>query len=85
MTIRTTKTINMPEMAQSAPEQFNQRKRPELGQFRLQVDRQTKASFATYEEAEEAALAIKKGHPKLQVAVYDGVKSVNQLIELPAV
>ena len=48
------------------------------------VDRQTKASFATFEEAEEAAMVIKKGHPKLQVAVYDGVQSVNKLIELPA-
>jgi hypothetical protein len=84
MATRATKTINMPEMAQAAPEQFNQRKRPELGQFRLQVDRQTKASYATFEEAEGAAIAIKKGHPKLQVAVYDGVKSINKLIELPA-
>jgi hypothetical protein len=84
MATRTTKTINMPETAQTAPEQFDQRRRPELGQFRLQVDRQTKASYATFKEAEEAALAIKKGHPKLQVAVYDGVKSVNKLIELPA-
>jgi hypothetical protein len=85
MATRMTKTINMPETPQSAPEQFDQRKRPDLGQFRLQVDRQTKASYATFEEAEEAAIAIKKGHPKLQVAVYDRVKSVNTLIELPAV
>jgi len=81
---RATKTINMPEVAPFAPEQFDQRKRQVLGQFRLQVDRQTKASYATFEEAEEAAMAIKKGHPKLQVAVYDGVQSVNKLIELPA-
>ncbi|HLQ89007.1 MAG TPA: hypothetical protein VK148_03100 [Xanthobacteraceae bacterium] len=81
---RATKTINMPEVAQFAPEQFDQRKRQVLGQFRLQVDRQTKASFATFEEAEEAAMVIKKGHPKLQVAIYDGVQSVNKLIELPA-
>ena len=78
---RATKTINMPEVAQFAPEQFDQRKRQVLGQFRLQVDRQTKASFATFEEA---AMVIKKGHPKLQVAIYDGVQSVNKLIELPA-
>jgi hypothetical protein len=33
----------------------------EIGQFRLQVDRQTKATFSTYEAAEEAGREIKKG------------------------
>jgi len=67
-----------------APEQFGQKKRPEKGPFRLQVDRQTKDSFATYEDAEAAGLAIKKRHPIVQVAVYDTVKSENKIIELPA-
>jgi hypothetical protein len=62
----------------------SQRKRHDEGRFRLQVDRQTKASHATFEAAEAAGLAIKKGHPILQVAVYDSVDSVNKLIELPA-
>jgi hypothetical protein len=83
MTTQSTKTINMPELPQSAPEQFKQRKRQELGQFRLQVDRQTKGSYATFEEAEEAGIVIKKGYPKLHVAVYDALKSVDKLIELP--
>ena len=30
----------------------------------------------------EAGLAIKKEHPILHVAVYDGVESVNKIIEL---
>jgi hypothetical protein len=47
------------------------------------VDRQTKTSYTTYEAAEEAALAIKKAHPMLHVAVYDAVERVNKLIELP--
>ena len=47
------------------------RKPADGGRFRLQVDRQTKASYATWEAAEKAGLAIKKGHPILQVAVYD--------------
>jgi hypothetical protein len=47
------------------------------------VDRQTKASCATYEAAEKAGLVIKKEHPILQVAVYDGVEGVNKIIELP--
>jgi len=33
--------------------------------------------------AEKAGKAIKKDHPILQVAVYDGIESVNKIIELP--
>ena len=62
---------------------LRQGKQPDKGQFRLQVDRQTKASYATYEAAKEAALAIKKAHPILHVTVYDAVERVNKLIELP--
>ena len=67
-----------------AEEQFGQRRRPEKGPFRLQVDRQTKESHATYEEAAAAGLAIKKGYPIVEVAVYDTVKSERKMIELPA-
>ena len=49
----------------------------------LQVDRQTKDSFATYEEAEAAGLTIKRRHPVVQVSIYDTVKSENTIIELP--
>jgi len=65
-----------------APESFGQRKQPELGQFRLQVDRQTKASYETNEAAEEAGLAIKKGHPILHVEVFDAAAGVSKVIEL---
>ena len=64
-------------------QQLGQRREPEKGPFRLQVDRQTKESYATYEEAEEAGLAIKKRHPIVQVAVYDAVKGERKIIELP--
>jgi hypothetical protein len=47
------------------------------------VDRQTKGSYATFEAAETAGKGIKKSYPILQVAVYDGIKSVNKIIELP--
>jgi hypothetical protein len=47
------------------------------------VDRQTKESYATYEAAEAAGMAIKNGYPILQVAVYDGVDGVKKIIELP--
>ena len=78
------KTITMPSAAEeSVPEPVTQRKQADGGRFRLQVDRQTKASYATYEAAEKAGKAIKKDHPILQVAVYDGIESVNKTIELP--
>jgi hypothetical protein len=81
---QTTKTITMaPPPEEQAPELLGQRKRPESGRYRLQVDRQTKGSYTTMEAAETAGLAIKQGHPILQVAVYDGVDSVNKIIELP--
>ena len=77
-------TITMPSAPEeSVPEPVTQRKRVDGGRFRLQVDRQTKASYATYEAAEKAGLVIKKEHPILQVAVYDGVEGVNKIIELP--
>jgi len=61
---------------------FSQRKRPEVGRFLLQVDRQTKSSYATVEAAEKAGMVIKNDHPNLQVAVYDRLESVNKIIEL---
>ena len=78
------KTITtVPDANGPAPAQIGQGKRPDSGQFRLQVDRQTKASYGTYEAAEQAGLAIKQGRPILQVAVYDAVGGINKLIELP--
>jgi hypothetical protein len=81
--LRSKTVIKGPDPEEPAQELFSQRRKPELGQFRLQVDRQTKASFSTYEAAEEAGKEIKKGHPVVRVAVYDAVECTNQLIELP--
>ena len=69
-------------LEEPAREALGQRKRPEKGQFLLQVDRQTKTSYATYKAAEEVGLAIKRGHPIVQVAVYDAVAGVRKIIEL---
>ena len=74
------KTITM---APEAKELVTQRRRPDGGRFRLQVDRQTKESYTTYEAAEAAGMAIKKAYPVLQVAVYDGVDNVSKILELP--
>ena len=62
----------------------SQRKRPELGRYLLQVDRQTKRSYPTSNAAQSAALAIKTGHPVVQVSVYDAVENTNTIVEAPA-
>ncbi len=71
------------EPEEPAQELLSQRRKPDAGQFRLQVDRQTKASFATYEQAEAAGMVIKKGHPVVRVSVYDTIECINRIIEPP--
>jgi len=78
-----TKTKMAAEVPEPEQDQFSQRKRPDDRRYRLQVDRQTKGSYATSDDAEKAGFAIKQGFPILQVAVYDAVDGVNKLIELP--
>jgi hypothetical protein len=65
-----------------AEEHTTQRKRPESGRFRLQVDRQTKSSYATYDDAEAAGLTIKKQYPIVQVTVYDAAEATSKIISL---
>jgi len=72
----------MANLSDPAHELLGRRKRPEQGRFHLQVDRQTKASYEAKEAAEEAGLAIKKGHPILHVEVFDAVAGVSNIIEL---
>jgi hypothetical protein len=82
---KTTKIIGKvaePEEQVPALEQFGQRKRPDVGQYRLQVDRQTKSTYTTLEEAEQAGSAIKQAHPIVQIAVYDSKEGINTIIEL---
>ena len=66
----------------TAPQFPSQGKQPE-GRFRLQVDRQTKATYATLEAAEAAGLAIKKSHPIVYVGVYDHLEGINKIIQIP--
>src|SRR3974390_1639275 len=85
-TRRESKTITLtPDSDEPAEDVVTQRKRPDSGRFRLQVDRQTKESYSTYEAAEAAGLAIKKAYPILRVAVADGVEGVTKMIEPPMV
>jgi hypothetical protein len=55
----------------------------EKGRFRLQVDRQTKAAYTTFEAAEAAGLAIKKGFPILYVSVFDADEGKSIAIAAP--
>lgn len=83
----TPRDIDLREQAELAPASaesvISQRKRPELGRYLLQVDRQTKKSFTTLDAARKAGMVIKKESPRLRVAVYDPVDSENTVIEIP--
>ena len=73
-------SASSPEVEQA----LSQHKRPEAGRYVLQVDRQTKGSYATAEDARAAGLAIKTGHPIVRVSVYDNIECQNEAVELPA-
>ncbi len=84
-----TRVIKLREAEEPAAEMgqevlLQQRKRPEVGRFLLQVDRQTKRSYATAEAAETAGMVIKKQYPIVRVSVYDSLETANTIIELPA-
>ena len=59
---------------------LGKQKRPELGRYLLQVDRQTKGSYATKEAADKAGNVIKKQFPILKVTVYDRVDSAESIL-----
>ena len=65
---------------ETVPDPIGQQ-RPAQERFRLQVDRQTKSTFTTFEAAEKAGLVIKNAHPTVQVTVYDVVESSNSTVE----
>lgn len=70
-------TINMPKKDKTAePDVVRASQiRPPLARYRLQVDRQTKATFASLDEARTAGEAIKKAFPVVQVSIYDAEQS----------
>lgn len=75
-------TMSMPkkEAAEPIAVKIGQTRAP-LGRFRLQVDRQTKATYASMDEAETAGKAIKKAHPIVQVSVYDAEQSKQTMLD----
>ena len=75
------KRVPRKESSEEAP---FQRKQPEGGRYLLQLDRQAKGSFNTFEAARSAALQIKTGFPILQVSIYDSVSKAHTLVDLAA-
>jgi hypothetical protein len=75
--------INMPKKKKEEDEILppGGQQKPQLHRYWLQVDRQTKASYPTPQEAETAAKAIKSAHPILHVSIYDADKSQQTLIK----
>ena len=73
-----------PSVEEGEAEVQSQRRRPPTHRFLLQVDRQTKGSYPSMEAATTAGMVIKKGHPIVQVSVYDTVESTNTLVDAPA-
>jgi hypothetical protein len=73
------KTGTKDDTIEATPRVVDQRRQPEQ-RFRLQVDRQTKQSFAALKAAVDAGVKIKKGFPVVQVSVYDAEQGTNQLV-----
>jgi hypothetical protein len=72
-------TISMPNKKQKDGSdddevRVSQTRQP-LKRFRVQVDRQVKASFDKEDEATKMASSIKSAHPGVTVSVYDAEKS----------
>lgn len=75
-------TMSMPKKEAAEPIVVSKSQvRAPLGRFRLQVDRQTKATYASMDEAEKAGKAIKKAHPIVQVSVYDAEQSAQTMLD----
>lgn len=76
-------TINMPKKDKAAePDTARANQgRPPLARYRLQVDRQTKATFASLDEARSAGQAIKKAYPVVQVSIYDAELSAQASLD----
>jgi hypothetical protein len=71
------------QRAPAIPERHAQKRKTEPGRFWLQIDRQTKSSYETAEQAAAAGYIIKKSFSMVQVAVYDRKEGSNTILEMP--
>lgn len=76
-------TIAMPKKEKAAEPEVTRtgQTRPAMARYRLQVDRQTKATFASLDDARAAGQAIKKSFPVVQVSIYDAEQSTQAGLE----
>jgi hypothetical protein len=72
--------MSMPRIEKEEDQSTSGQRRQPMQRYRLQVDRQTKRSFASFEDAEKAGKAIKEAHPIVQVAIYDADESQVKII-----
>jgi hypothetical protein len=75
-------TMNMPkkEAGDAVTPPVNQGRVP-LNRFRLQVDRQIKATFTELGDAEKIGREIKKAHPIVQVSIYDSEEGKQTVLD----
>lgn len=73
-------TMSMPKKGPSEDMLPPSAKKETLERYRMHVDRLTKASFKTKEEAARAGGTIKKAYPKVQVSIYDAEKSETTIL-----
>lgn len=57
--------------------------RPSNRRFLLQVDRQTKSSYESLEEARTAGQRIKDAHPVVEVTIYDSTGEEGRVVLAP--
>jgi hypothetical protein len=69
------------EPADESPPLVKGQLRPVQERYLLQVDRQTKGSYADVAEAQKLGKAIKKAHPIVQVLIYDRQESADVPVE----
>jgi hypothetical protein len=77
-------TMNMPSKKREADDSdplLASQRRPKQERYRLQVDRQTKASFSTIDSAEKAGAVIKKRYAVVKVTIYDVQSNATKVIE----
>ena len=73
-------TVKKPDKPEDDVQKVGQR-RPKVERYRLEVDRQTKASFSSFDEAENAGKAIKKAHSIVNVTIYDAESYERKIID----
>ena len=76
-----TMTVKRPEKLEAEEVLKVDQRRAALGRFRLEIDRQLKASFSSFVEAEKAGMAIKKAYPVVQACVYDAEEHQQKILE----